>query len=419
MKRYIALGLMIFATLLQTGCVHNRYPYLNEDLTKESWTREVDTNSNKWAQGADRWFLTGDPNATEIADRHSPYSDVISTMQVRVPNFTKIKVDGSFQVQIFGTYDPNSVYVFGPNDGVRQVVVDVHDNTLYVRQTSKNPPGCMKRVIIRIGINNLNCLTQLGGGSIEGIQVRGNNLKIVSSGSGNIYLAGNLDLREVLNTGRGNVNVFGACTHGLTIKTMNSGSVNVAGIVGISNIAHHGTADINIIGANTDSLNIDADGKGKVGLYGRVNLKTLKARDSVRVYIYQVNSGKTYVYAYDNTRVGLAGYTSDLYEYASKSAKIQSRYLYSNTAFVRASDNSHINVTASDKIFAAATNNATIYFFGEPRLLSQFVSGNGAVIPVWQDNPPVRQQVLYKDQNQYPRYKWKNRKLVEYVNGAG
>ena len=412
MKRYVSLVLVLISTVLLMSCAHNRYPYLNQDLTKETWTREVDTNANKWTKGADRWFLTGDPSATEIADRNSPYSDVISTMQVKVPDFTQIKVDGNFQVQIFGTYGPNSVYVFGPNDGVRQVVVTVKDNTLLVRQASKNPPTCMKRVIIRIGVSNLNCLTQLGNGSIEGIQVRGNNLRILSSGPGDIYLAGNLDVSNIENTGNGDINVFGANTRRLKIMTKKDGSVNVSGNVGVNNITHHGTGDINIIGVYTDSLNIDADGKGKVGLYGRANVKNINARDNVRVYVYQVTSTTLYVNAYNYSIVGLAGCVGDLYEYASGSAQIESRYLRAATAFVRAQDNSHINVTASDKIFAAATRNSSVYFYGEPRLLSQFVSGNGVVIPVWYDTPRtyprLRQNASYKDQNVYPRYRYDN-----------
>jgi hypothetical protein len=76
------------------------------------------------------------------------------------------------------------------------------------------------------------------------------------------------------------------------------------------------------------------------------------------------------------------------------------------SAYARAYDNSHINVTATNKMYAAALNNGSIYFFGSPNLMSQFLSGNGTVIPVWNDTPqsypicriaaqPAR---VYKDQ---------------------
>lgn len=423
MKRYLPIGFMLLSTLTLGGCAYNRYPYLNTDLTKETWQQELDTNANVWTKGADRWFLTGDPNATELADRNAPYDASISTMRVDVPDFTNINVDGAFQVQIFGTYNPNSVYVYGPNEGVRQVVVSVRGNTLNIRQATKKAPTCMKRVIIRIGIRNLNCLTQTGIGSIEGIQVLSNDFKIISSGSGNIYLAGNVNLRRVQQSGSNTISVFGANAPTLDIKTSSTGSVNVSGNVGVKSITHHGFGDINIIGVNSDGLSIYADGKGKIGLYGHANLKEVQARDNMRVYLYQSRSASAYAYAYDHARIGVAGYVDSLYVNTFGSSRFDGRFLRAETAYVRARDSSHINVTAGNKIFASATQNASVYFFGEPKLMSQFVSGNGSVIPIWSDDPRsdprIKQKYSYREQNEYPRYKWKNGKLQDYKDGGG
>ena len=54
---------------------------------------------------------------------------------------------------------------------------------------------------------------------------------------------------------------------------------------------------------------------------------------------------------------------------------------------MRAHNYAHVNVSAADKIFASATENGVIYFFGEPNVLTQFVSGYGVIIPIWTKNP--------------------------------
>jgi len=444
MKRYLPLALVVFTFLLLAGCASHRYPYLNKNLGSESWMRSVDADPNQWARGADNWFMTGDPNATELADRNAPYAAAISTMAVRVPEFANIKSNGDFQVQLFGTYGPNSVYVYGPNNAVRSVIVEVRGNTLCITM-AKNAPRNIRKVIIRIGVNQLNNLVQLGCGPIEGIQLHSNRLFVTSAGKGNIYLAGPMNLARVLATSSGSVSVFGARTPMLDIKTGGAATVNVGGNIGIRSITHHGIGNINIIGANTDGLRIYADGRGKIGIRGHVNLRTVKARDKTCVYVCNVNSRSLYTWVSDDARVGLAGSAENLYVDTTKRSRFEGHTLCAANAFVRAHDASHINVTASNKIFAAATENGSVYFFGSPNLMSQFVSGLGVVIPIWSDNAAICPVVnlapySYKGENipykgdyssYYPntptsyqhkesglphsQFKWVNRKLV----GAG
>ncbi len=422
MKRYLLLGLpLLFLLYLSlTGCVQ-RYPGINVDLTRETWMREVDGNPMKWTRGADSWFLTGDPNGTELSDRNAPFSAAISTMSIRVPDFTAIKVKGDFQVQIFGTYGPNSVYVYGPNDGVRQVIIDVQSNMLCITQSRKVSPS-MRKVIIRIGIRQLSSLVQEGCGTIEGIRVQSFGLSVASRGSGNIYLSGNMCVRRVMNVGPGSISLFGANTPNLAIRTSGRGSVNVSGNVGIHSILHHGTNDINIIGANSNDLRIFADGSGKIGIKGIVGLREVRAHDLTRVFACSVRSGALYASAYNRAHIGLAGSAGRLHIEAVDSSCFSGKYLCAIEAFVRARNNSHVNVTAANKIFAAADQNSTVYFFGSPRILSQFLSGNGTVIPLLTDNGtsctivvvPSVARVSYKDEvvsykgeaKAYPRTTW-------------
>lgn len=386
MKRYIPVGLLLLSTLALTSCATNRTPGMKMDLTQETWMREVNTNPNVWTRGADQWFLSGKPNSIEMGSRNAPYTAAISTTTINVPNFTRIQVKGDFEVQIFGTYGSNSVYIYGPNDDVRAVAVDVKGDLLCVNQARK-ASGNIRKVIVRIGVNQLHSLTQLGGGLIEGIQLQSNDLTINASGSGNVYLAGNMNVRSIVKTGSGCVSVFGANTPVLDIKAAGSGALNVSGNVGVRSILKNGRSDVNIIGANSDNLKINAKGHGKIGISGIVNLRELTAKDFTRVYVNKITSSDLYAYAYGQSHIGLAGNAQTIYVDAFRSSCVGAKNVCAVAAYARAHDSSHINIGGSGKIFAAATENGSVYFFGTPAVMSQFVSGNGTVIPIWNAGP--------------------------------
>lgn len=382
MRRHLQIGLLLLVVFVLVSCASSRNPYPRSDLTNENWTSLVDTNPNHWAVGADRWFMTGDPNATEVMVHHAPDRAAISTMAVRVPDFTRILANGDFQVQIYGTYDHNAVYLYGPNAGVRQVAVEVRNNVLCITQV-KNATRDTSRVIIRIGVVNLQHLTHQGNGMVEGRQLRSTGLNVVSTGAGNMYLAGNMNLYDVLDAGKGSISIFGAVSSGLNIRTTGSGSVNISGNVGLHSISHKGSGDINLIGASGHGVKINAAGKGKIGILGQVDIREIKACDSTCVFAYCLNGDSLYVYTSQNARVGLAGRVNHLYVDASGSSRFGGRYLQATDAYVRSRDGSHANVMAVGRMFASATNNGSVYFYGSPDIMSQFVNGNGTVMPIW------------------------------------
>ena len=387
MKRYLCWGTLLLTALFLIGCVyqHSRKP--NADLTYESWQKQVDTNPSGWTRGSSSWFTEGVAPTVDQLNNRMPMNAAMSTMMVRVPDsFTNIKVNGHFQVQIFGTSDTNSVYLYGPNAAVREVNVRVTKDTLYLEQ-SKDAPGNMDCVIIRVGIRNLKNLNQMGTGRIEGRLIRSSDLCVSSSGSGNIYLGGAFNVTRIISTGRGSISLFGAITPVLDITTAGSGSVNVSGNVGIRSITHHGYGDVNIVGANSDGLTVHADGKGKIGVNGRVAINEIDARDRTCVYIYYVNGDMLRAYATDHARIGLAGCTKNLYVDAGKGSRFDGHYLYTYDAYVRAHDAAHINVNGANKVFAAATENSSVYFFGSPNILTQFFRENGVVLPILTDKP--------------------------------
>ena len=379
MKSYLSLAIVIFIAFLQMSCAtQHQTPTVN--LTQETWQQSVVRSTASWKKGADHWFFTGEPNATEMANRHAPATDVISTMTATVSDFTAIKVDGAFQLQVFGTDEHNSVFIQGPNAGMRGIIIKEEANTLSIRQTDEVPNEIMRRMVVRIGVKHLKKLIQNGCSSIEVIQLRTNQLSIYSSGSGNIYLSGRVNLKKIVSKDSGSINVFGAYTPELKIVSSGSGAVNVSGNVGIQSIKHTGTGDINIIGANSDGLDINTQGAGKISIEGTVNLRQLIAKDNTCVYISSVNSECVDANLYGNARVGIAGVTQALYVNTYNNTLFWGQSLCAQNAYVNANDQSHINVTASKKVFASAKQSASIYFFGPSALLTQFTQNSGVII---------------------------------------
>lgn len=401
MKRLIAKGLLAFASLLLAACAFKSNPYLNTDQTNETWHAYVHTSPNSWVNGASGWFLTGNPAVTKVG------SAPVRIKLVRELEFNKIKVDGPFQVQIVNTDENNNVYLYGSQADVRQIAIDEQGDTLYIHAVGDGV-NKLRNVIVRVGIANLCHLTQMGSGRIEGRQVRSTGLEINSTGSGKIFLAGNMNLRRVTQHGDGTISVFGANTTSLDITTTKNGGVNVSGNIGLRNINHAGYNNINIIGANGGCAKIYTEGSGKIGINGNVNIREIRAKDNTCVFAYCVRTGSLSVYASGKSTVGVAGNVEDLYVDTSNSAQFYGRDLVVGSAYVRTNGRSHVNVTARSKIYAASNGSSSVYFFGSQNMLSQYQSGNSAVIPVWFDRPsryslcqacPVVYKEVYKDRS--------------------
>ncbi len=375
------IGFLLFTVLLLAGCASNRLSYPSPALVEESWPYAVDTQVNQWAQGADHWFLTGNPNPTQKMNDHAPYVAAISTMEVKVPNFTNIDAGGQFQVQIVGTQGPNRVFVYGPNDGVRQVIVEVRGNTLYLRQPKNACPN-VGRTIVRIGVRNLKELVQAGPGLIEGRQLQSTGLSVYSYGSGGMYLIGNIRLCSVSNNGYGRISIFGAKATDLDIKTTNSGSVNISGHLTLRSIYHRGCGNINVIGVNGGVLTIDAAGSGKIGIQGCYDVCRVIAKGSVCVYSYCVNSGRLQAYVSDKATIGMAGYAANLSVMANSEGYFEGRYLHAKEAYLKLYDKSHVNLGASDRVFAAVNGASSVYFFGSPSNITKFVRDGGVILSV-------------------------------------
>lgn len=376
-------AILAFSCFFLVSCVSHTHDFVQSqvqnNLLQENWQGQIDQDPAKWKKHADSWLWFGTPNALERANRSAPYSDAMSTMMVRVPDFTQIRVDGDFEVQIDGRFQHNSVYLYGPNAEMRQIAVEVRDHVLILRRIDIQDP---RHVIVRIAIHNLQGLTQNGSGKVEGRFIRANPLSLRAGGSGDIILTGKINVKHIELAGSGDVTILGAYAPLLRIDASGRGTLNVCGRIGVDTINHTGSGDINLIGVDTNALSIWAGGSGKIALKGIANLKQVTANGKAAVYLSVVRSKDIYAYVRDQAVIGLAGKTKTLYIDARGSSTFAGSQLQSQYTYARAREWAHINTAADDRAFAAADDNSSIYIFGWPNVISPYVNDNAVIIPL-------------------------------------
>ncbi len=374
MKKISLFVIALAISIMLAGCSTNCFCPVNcYDFSKETWQYQVNTNPAAWINQANGWLLAKKPPSHAV------------TLKPRIGYFNKIEVDGCFQVQLYGQDNRNSVSIIGPGATINQVVITTKNDTLYISQCPDTDAD-LSNVTVRIGIANLRSLINRGESNIYGKYVTSDGLSITSCGCGNIFMGGDLKLKTISQSGSGTVTVMGVCSPTLDVTVSGNGNLNISGRVGVRSIEHNGDGDVNIIGADSDSLTISACGCGKTAVAGCVNLKKVTALNNSRVYVYWVISENTEVRVKDNACVGLAGTVSNnliinLYD----TSHFEGQRLVGEHVYVKAHNASYANVTASNKMFAAAFGNSTIYFYNSASMVTAYTSGNGTVIRGWCD----------------------------------
>lgn len=350
----------------------------NPNDVEEHWQNKIEKNADAWKIGASRWFLLGEPNDIEKANRNARGAGM-STQMIDTGPFTEIHTNGNYQLQIFGS-DHFSVFVYGPQAAIQAVSLRVSGDTLMISQDRPIPIALMERVIVRVGVPKLHGLTQAGAGRIEAIHIVSPDLCISAPGSGKIYLAGHYRLKRINHTGNACIYLFGASSKRLEILSAGGGLLNISGRVGIRSIRHTGTGEINIIGAYSHGLDIDTSGSGKIALCGNVRLCSICASGKTCTYLSDVrNHRHISLKLKDFAVVGLAGRVRTLNVNASCGAKFYGRYLCALNTYTYASDRAHLNISAANRAFVGATDNATVYFYGETKALENMASDYAAI----------------------------------------
>jgi hypothetical protein len=377
-----------FCIVTLFGCAKPINPQVNQNLLQETWMRSINLHPMIWTRDGDRWFFTGEPYKIESYANRVPNDKAMSVMAVKVPEFTNVVINGCFQVQITGGQERNSVSVVGPNDDMRQIMVHVEGNTVLVTQQLNEKGGLtnLKSVIVRINIRNLRLLKVNGAAKVEGHAICSDGLTVIANNKDTVLLSGQkINVVKINNLGSGTISVINAYSPCLDILVSNSGTVNINGRIGIRTINNLGSGTVNIIGADSRSLVIKACGSSITKVAGYANLKHLTATGSSCVNLYWVKSNGARIVVSQNARVGLAGCITHLDLYATDNARFGGQYLHSNDIYVQTHGSAHANIAADKKIFASATDNSSVYFFGSPSIVSRFTSDHGSVIPVWNE----------------------------------
>lgn len=396
MIKNILFGIIFGGVLALLGCKSQWYSLTtpNDHLSEEHWMKEVVTHPDLWTKKADSWFLTGNPNRIERNASRAPYSAAITVMAVKVPHFTKIEIDGDFQVQITGQ-PQNSVAILGTNASARDIVVENRKDTLAIHRLKGATP-IANSIIVRIGVNDLRSITNLGNATILGRHIISRGLAIKNCSSGTIMLTGNINLTNVTELGDGTVTVLNACTPNLTISVTGNGNVYISGHVGVRCIDHTGNGQVSIIGADTNSLTINSGGCGLTTVFGFVNLKLVNANDSSCVYVYWVcNKQGLQICQTGTSLVGIAGVADTINVDLSEATRFQGHYLRTNYAYVTTRHSAHANVTTSRKVFANASGSSSIYVDGLKENISSQISGNAVVLPLMVNPNPIVVQASY------------------------
>ncbi|MEO8402223.1 MAG: DUF2807 domain-containing protein [Gammaproteobacteria bacterium] len=407
MKRYCLFLIILIGMVILGGCTSSNTNSLriNNNLLRETWMSQMNRDPSLWTRTGDRWFFSGEPNQTE-RDAIAAGNDQAMTVQaVKVPQFTNINIIGSFQVQIAGEQDQNSVYIVGPNSLTRQAGVEVSGNTLTIRQIRIGDTCCenLNAVIVRIGIHNLRCLNVEGVAHVEGRNILSDRLTVESSNNGDILLAGFINLRKVNNNGAGTISIIGARAPNVIVNAYGSGTVNISGRVGVNRINHFGSGEVNIIGADTNALAINSGGNGLTSVLGCVGLRNVTAVDYSHVFVQCVRTNIVSVLAKNCAEVGLSGYATNADITLMDGARFYGGSLRAGSVYIKTFGDSHANIAANGKIFIAANDQSSIYYYGSTKIASTFTTSNSSVIPVWPDNNswPASPVVNRENQQQY------------------
>ncbi len=372
--------LLLCFTLVLAGCTLVAPPPAPVGIN-ETWVQTTQQSPAAWIKGTDRWFLTGQPNQTELADREAGNR----ITQMPVSTFNTIQVRGFFQTQIIAT-DVPTVYILGPLAALRAIAVHVMGNTLYLRQVRPVSPTLMSQVIVRVGAPALQKLTQCGPGLIEA-RLTNTPLDVVSLGRGNMYLAGKVNLQHVLLGNWGCITAVGVNTHYLDIMSDGWGTINLAGHVGLHTLTHKGQGNVNIMGVTCmHPVHIDTRCIGRINLSGQVLNPHVIARDETCVFICGVAGTKVDASAQDKAVIGMSGYSEVLMANTSQTAQFLGSYLCVRDAYLRTHDASHMNVSASHQVFAEANQDSTIYFYGPRYLITGLGSHSGAILALGMRN---------------------------------
>ena len=165
-----------------------------------------------------------------------------------VENYDVIYVDGAFDVLVKQTNGTNSIEVNAQGNLMPYLLTNVHSKRLEI--TASECLQSSDPILIEVSTNGIVKIINEGSGDLNGLgSLKGDELKVVNDGSGNVRLKFKGEEAIVVNEG--------------------SGDVYLSGEVEELSIDLDGSGDVNTLELKSMIAKVENDGSGKISFYAK------------------------------------------------------------------------------------------------------------------------------------------------------
>lgn len=175
----------------------------------------------------------------------------------------------------------------------------------------------------------------------------------------------------------GNIYLPSLSVAGHSSLTTNIGTTN------LRNLHNTGSGDIIINNLRTFKLTIDDEGSGETILRGSADANQITKTGKGYLNLRWLHSRCTRIDASGTGEICIAGTTKSLRATLHEYAFLNARYLTAKDLFVKTYDCSLAYVKPISQLFAYATGYGQINYYHEPRLLSKYTASSGVVLPMY------------------------------------
>jgi hypothetical protein len=253
--------------------------------------------------------------------------------------FSQIKVTGHLDVNLrSGFKKPILILKGDPRDLAK--LSTINDNGFLKIQLDNTAPR-FGPVSMEIRAGHLSSFEYRGSGSIKGMHLNSNALDLFINNSGRTVLGGNINVR--------------------TLKIKGSGYTEIQGIYGYSSA-------------------IILSGRSRVQLTGVANLTNIDMSGESWLSMHWVKSYNLKIRARDHTLIQLAGIAEKMDVELWGYAHFNGRFLRVKNIFAKTHDRSLAEITSTNKQHTLATDASDIYFYPAPKMKTDFMAYDGAVL---------------------------------------
>ncbi len=277
-----------------------------------------------------------------------------SVQHRQTPNFSRVYVNGAFDVNLHTGYKHSSVILHGDPRDLANVSTQVVNGVMRLTVWAGYPR--YGKLSAEINTHNLTSFVYRGTGTITGYKINTGYIDVFLDNSGRTMLQGNISLRKLEVTGGGYTEILGVNSPYLLVK-----------ISGKSNVKISGAANLSLLDIN------DSKGQGRFSFYW-VKSNELRVRGSGKAYIQ------------------LAGIANKLNVELWDNARFNGRYLRADRAFVKTHNKSVAEISAVKRQHTLASDDSDIQFYNIPNMKADFMAYNGAVLDMRDLSPPVVQE---------------------------